>query len=65
MTPYVVRLLRLSRTSYRKMQENLVWATGYKVFVAARGERRRRYRRPYRVIRVRGRYPFLAVQSRR
>ena len=31
MTPYVVRLLRLSRASYRKMQENLAWATGYNV----------------------------------
>jgi len=31
--PYdVVKLLRLSRASYRKMQENLVWATGYNVF---------------------------------
>ena len=30
--PYdVVRLIRLSRASYRKMQENLVWATGYNV----------------------------------
>ena len=28
----VVRLVRLSRASYRKMQENLVWATGYNVF---------------------------------
>ncbi len=28
----VVRLIRLSRASYRKMQENLVWATGYNVF---------------------------------
>ena len=27
----VVRLIRLSRASYRKMQENLVWATGYNV----------------------------------
>jgi Cu2+-exporting ATPase len=27
----VVRLVRLSRASYRKMQENLVWATGYNV----------------------------------
>lgn len=27
----VVRVLRLSRASYRKMQENLVWATGYNV----------------------------------
>ena len=30
--PYdVVKLIRLSRASYRKMQENLVWATGYNV----------------------------------
>jgi Cu2+-exporting ATPase len=28
----VVRLIKLSRASYRKMQENLVWATGYNVF---------------------------------
>ncbi|MDX1747055.1 MAG: heavy metal translocating P-type ATPase, partial [Halobacteriales archaeon] len=28
----VVRLIRLSRASYRKMQENLVWAAGYNVF---------------------------------
>ncbi len=28
----VVRLLRLSRASYRKMQQNLVWAAGYNVF---------------------------------
>jgi Cu2+-exporting ATPase len=28
----VVKLIRLSRASYRKMQENLVWATGYNVF---------------------------------
>ncbi|KAB1190729.1 MULTISPECIES: heavy metal translocating P-type ATPase [Haloferax] len=28
----VVRLVRLSKASYRKMQENLVWATGYNVF---------------------------------
>ncbi|MDQ2055985.1 copper-translocating P-type ATPase [Halobellus sp. H-GB7] len=28
----VVRLIRLSKASYRKMQENLVWATGYNVF---------------------------------
>ncbi|WP_418286257.1 copper-translocating P-type ATPase [Halorubrum sp. DTA46] len=28
----VVRLIRLSKKSYRKMQENLVWATGYNVF---------------------------------
>ena len=27
----IVRLIRLSRASYRKMQENLVWATGYNV----------------------------------
>ena len=27
----VVRLIELSRASYRKMQENLVWATGYNV----------------------------------
>ncbi|AUV84449.1 copper-translocating P-type ATPase (plasmid) [Salinigranum rubrum] len=27
----VVRLIRLSKASYRKMQENLVWATGYNV----------------------------------
>ncbi|WP_411965911.1 copper-translocating P-type ATPase [Haloferax sp. YSMS24] len=27
----VVRLVRLSKASYRKMQENLVWATGYNV----------------------------------
>jgi Cu2+-exporting ATPase len=28
----VVRLVTLSKASYRKMQENLVWATGYNVF---------------------------------
>jgi Cu2+-exporting ATPase len=28
----VVRLVQLSRASYRKMQENLVWAAGYNVF---------------------------------
>lgn len=28
----VVRLIRLSEASYRKMQENLVWASGYNVF---------------------------------
>ena len=28
----VMRLVRLSKASYRKMQENLVWATGYNVF---------------------------------
>ncbi|WP_227378048.1 copper-translocating P-type ATPase [Haladaptatus halobius] len=28
----VVRLVTLSRKSYRKMQENLVWAAGYNVF---------------------------------
>ncbi|MBX0305782.1 copper-translocating P-type ATPase [Halomicroarcula sp. F24A] len=28
----VVRLIKLSKASYRKMQENLVWATGYNVF---------------------------------
>jgi Cu2+-exporting ATPase len=28
----VTRLVRLSKASYRKMQENLVWATGYNVF---------------------------------
>lgn len=28
----VIRLVRLSKASYRKMQENLVWATGYNVF---------------------------------
>jgi len=28
----VVRLIALSKASYRKMQENLVWATGYNVF---------------------------------
>ncbi|MFB6107342.1 MAG: heavy metal translocating P-type ATPase [Haloplanus sp.] len=28
----VVRLIRLSKASYRKMQENLLWATGYNVF---------------------------------
>ncbi|WP_338730355.1 heavy metal translocating P-type ATPase [Haladaptatus sp. DJG-WS-42] len=27
----VVRLIKLSKASYRKMQENLVWATGYNV----------------------------------
>ena len=27
----VVRLIRLSRASYRKMQENIVWAAGYNV----------------------------------
>lgn len=29
----VVRLIRFSETSYRKIQENIVWATGYNVFV--------------------------------
>ncbi len=28
----VVKLIRLSRKSYRKMKENLVWAAGYNVF---------------------------------
>ena len=28
----VVRLVRLSKASYRKMQENIVWAAGYNVF---------------------------------
>ncbi|ELZ32586.1 copper-translocating P-type ATPase [Halogeometricum pallidum JCM 14848] len=28
----VIRLVKLSKASYRKMQENLVWATGYNVF---------------------------------
>ena len=28
----VARLVRLSKASYRKMQENLVWAAGYNVF---------------------------------
>jgi len=28
----VARLVTLSRASYRKMQENLVWAAGYNVF---------------------------------
>jgi Cu2+-exporting ATPase len=28
----VVSLVRLSRKSYRKMQENIVWAAGYNVF---------------------------------
>nr|WP_224450218.1 copper-translocating P-type ATPase [Haloprofundus salilacus] len=28
----VVRLVKLSRASYRKMQQNLVWAAGYNVF---------------------------------
>lgn len=28
----VVRLVRLSQASYRKMQENIVWAAGYNVF---------------------------------
>lgn len=28
----VVRLIKLSRKSYRKMQENLVWAAGYNIF---------------------------------
>jgi len=28
----VAHLVRLSRKSYRKMQENLVWAAGYNVF---------------------------------
>ncbi len=28
----VVRLIKLSKASYQKMQENLVWATGYNVF---------------------------------
>jgi len=32
----VVRLIRLSKASYRKMQENLVWATGYNVFARSR-----------------------------
>jgi Cu2+-exporting ATPase len=27
----VARLIRLSKASYRKMQENLLWATGYNV----------------------------------
>ncbi|MFN1127014.1 copper-translocating P-type ATPase [Halobacterium salinarum] len=29
----VVRLVKLSKASYRKMQENIVWAAGYNVFV--------------------------------
>lgn len=29
---WCVRLITLSRKSYRKMQENLVWAAGYNVF---------------------------------
>jgi len=28
----VVRLVKLSTASYRKMQENIVWAAGYNVF---------------------------------
>jgi Cu2+-exporting ATPase len=28
----VVRIIRLSRASYRKMAQNLIWATGYNVF---------------------------------
>jgi Cu2+-exporting ATPase len=28
----VVRLVKLSKASYRKMKENLVWAAGYNVF---------------------------------
>lgn len=28
----VVRLVKLSKSSYRKMQENIVWAAGYNVF---------------------------------
>jgi Cu2+-exporting ATPase len=28
----VVRLVKLSKASYRKMRENLVWAAGYNVF---------------------------------
>ncbi|SFG34975.1 Cu2+-exporting ATPase [Halopelagius inordinatus] len=28
----VVRLVKISRASYRKMQENLVWAAGYNIF---------------------------------
>jgi Cu2+-exporting ATPase len=28
----IVRLIKLSRKSYRKMQENIVWAAGYNVF---------------------------------
>ncbi|WP_433633539.1 copper-translocating P-type ATPase [Halomicrococcus sp. NG-SE-24] len=28
----VIRLVKLSKASYRKMQENLVWAAGYNVF---------------------------------
>ena len=28
----VVRLIKLSRASYRKMKQNLVWAAGYNVF---------------------------------
>ena len=28
----VVRLVKLSKASYRKMQENIVWAAGYNVF---------------------------------
>ncbi len=28
----VVRLVKLSKASYRKMQENIIWAAGYNVF---------------------------------
>jgi Cu2+-exporting ATPase len=28
----VVRLVKLSKASYRKVQENIVWAAGYNVF---------------------------------
>jgi Cu2+-exporting ATPase len=28
----VVRLVKLSKASYRKMQENIVWAAGYNIF---------------------------------
>ena len=28
----VVKVIKLSKATYRKMQQNLVWATGYNVF---------------------------------
>lgn len=30
---YMVKIVKLSRASYGKMQQNLVWATGYNVVV--------------------------------
>ena len=35
----VVKIIQLSRASYRKMIQNLVWATGYNVCAAAGGRR--------------------------